>query len=527
MNRKVLHVFFSLMIVCAVVFQLQDYSIAKGNKVPAPYVPIGFPQVVVVSGTNLEMGKQYGEQTAPAIVHNLALMKSRLYDKYGSDTVTNDMKVWDYYTRLYDPGLVDWLKGIQIGCKTKGWNVSYLDMVLLMVYPSENWARPNRPYPTETKVKVKSTSGSSSQSEDEFHACNSFATTGNMTTDGYPVHGITQMVAPEAMDTVILLAFPKDGASFVSQPYSGRVNGNQAMNSEGFAWTLTAISQWGPDGGSYWGLITEVYFHYLAQIAKSPDEAIEYLMNTPRAGVTGGITMSDGLGNIMTFECNSTVEALRFPGDNGENGDFLVMTNHLVDPELDAAGYNPPWAGGSMARYDAVFEYLSAVAGAGEVDFNFAKELFEANYSPGSSINQTIFLPKDLIAYLQTGTPTGNGLPAYATGEYVKIRLATDPKTVTYSAGNDASAFYWDARDSFQSAIEDEAPYLTTDVYNDVQAKLDEAYIAITLGSDRAGYADLQKKQSPALWGEALTYYAKAQLYSQMAKTALLRAAGQ
>lgn len=527
-NRKVLHVLSSLMIVCVAVFLLADYSMAKGNKnVPTPYVPTGFPQVVVVSGTDFEMGRQYGEQTAPAIVHNLALMKSRLYDKYGSDTVTNDMKVWDYYTKLYDPGLVDWLKGIQSGCKTKGWNVSYLDIVLLMVYPSENWARPNRPYPSETHVKDKSASGSSSQSEEEFHACNSFAATGNMT-DGYPVHGITQMVAPEAMDTVILLAFPKDGASFVSQPYSGRVNGNYAMNSEGFAWTLTAISQWAPDEkiedrDSFWGLITEAYFHYLAQVAKSPDEAIEYLRNTPRAGVTGGITMSDASGVIKTFECNSTVEALRFPGDNDEDGDFLVMTNHLVDPVLDALGYNPPWAFNSRARYDSVFQYLSDVAGAGEVDFNFAKGLFEANYSPGSSINQGIFLPADLTAYLQTGTPTGTGLPAYATGEYVKIRLATDPKTVTYSAGDDASAFYWDAREFFQA----NALNLTNDVYNDVQAKLDEAYIAITLGSDRAGYANLQKKESPALWGEALTYYAKAQLYSQMAKTALLRAVGQ
>jgi hypothetical protein len=525
MKKKVLHAFSSVMTVCVVVLFSLGYPTAEGNEiVPPPYAPTGFPQVVVVSGTDFEMGKQYAEQTAPAIVHNLALMKSRLYDKFGSDTVTNDMKVWDHYTRRYDPGLVDWMKGIQAGCKARGWNVSYLDMVILMVYPSENWARPDRPYPPETMVGVAQTSGSQVQTQGEFHSCNSFAATGDMTTDGYPVHSITQMVGPEAMDTVILLAFPTNGASFVSQPYSGRVNGNHAMNSEGFAWTLTAISQWGPDGGSFWGLITEVYFHYLAQIAKSPDEAIGYLQNTPRAGVTGGITMSDKFGNIKTFECNSTVEKLRLPGANGEDGNFLVMTNHLVDPELDALGYNPPWAGNSRARYDSVFQTLSSVAGAGVVDFSYVKKLWEANYSPGSSINQSIFFPKELIAYLQTGTPTGIGLPAYATGEYVKIRLATDPKTVAYSAGADASALYWDARNSFQSAIDAMASYLTTDVYNDVQAKLDEAYIAITLGSDRAGYADLQENQSSALWGEALTYYAKAQLYSQMAKTAILRA---
>ena len=491
----------------------------------APYVPTGFPKVVVVSGTNYEMGRQYGEQTAPAIAHNLAIMKSMLYDKYGSSVVTNDMRVWDYYMKIYDPGLEDWLLGIQEGCNSKGYEISYIDTVILMVYPSENWARPERLYPEETGVEDVTDPGSSEEPI-VFHSCNSFAASGDMTADGYPVHGIAQMVSPEAMDTVILLAFPDDGASFVSQPYSGRVNGNHGMNSEGFAWTLTAISQWGPDGGPYWGLITEVYFHYWAQYAKSPEEAMEYLMNTPRAGVTGGVTMSDKFGNIMTFECNSTVEQLRLPGDNSENGNFLVMTNHLVTPEFDAGGYNPPWALNSKTRYNNVFDSLSAVAGTGVVDFQYTKELWEANYSPQGSVNQNIFLPKDLVAYLQTGTPTGNGLPAFATGEYVKIRLATDPKTVTYSAASDASAYYWDARDSFQSAIDAEANYLTIDVYNDIQQKLDEAYIALTNGSDRAANANLEEEHevAVALWGEALTYYARAQLCSQMAKTSLLKA---
>jgi hypothetical protein len=205
------------------------------------------------------------------------------------------------------------------------------------------------------------------------------------------------------------------------------------------------------------------------------------------------------------------------------------MTNHLADPAPPAAWspWNPPWAGptsNSAQRYNSVFAALQSVAGQSKVDFKFAKKLFEDNYSAGSSINQSIFQPTSLTAYLQTGTPTGNGLPPYATGEYVKIRLATDPKTVTYNAGNDASTFYWAARNSFQAAINADAPWLTTDVYNDVAAMLDEAYTAYTLGMDRASWADLQKRQSPALWAEALTYYAKAQLYSQMASTALLRA---
>ena len=74
----------------------------------------------MVSGTDHEMGVQYGEQTAPAIVHNVAIFKSRCYDGHGRDKVTKDMQVWNYYLEKYDPALKDWLQGIVEGCKNRG-----------------------------------------------------------------------------------------------------------------------------------------------------------------------------------------------------------------------------------------------------------------------------------------------------------------------------------------------------------------------------------------------------------------------
>ena len=85
------------------------------------------------------MGVEYGEQAGAAIAHNVAMFKSRLYDKFGAETVTKDMQVWDYYLGKYDPVYKDWLRGIVNGCKQKGYDVSYLDLVMLMVYPTEFW----------------------------------------------------------------------------------------------------------------------------------------------------------------------------------------------------------------------------------------------------------------------------------------------------------------------------------------------------------------------------------------------------
>ena len=213
---------------------------ATVSSTPPPYLSTGFPQVVVVSGTDYEMGVQYGEQTAPAIVHNVAIFKSRCYDAHGRDKVTKDMQVWNYYLEKHDPGYKDWLRGIVEGCRNKGYEVEYLDLVLLMVFPGEMWSRPKTPYPQETHIAWTGVSPDAS-SAGTFHSCNTFAAKGAMTPDGKPIHAITSMAFTEAMDNVILLAFPKNGVSFVSQTYAGRVNSNYAMNSKGFAWTMTAI----------------------------------------------------------------------------------------------------------------------------------------------------------------------------------------------------------------------------------------------------------------------------------------------
>lgn len=517
---------------------------------PAPAITTGFPQVVVVLGTDYEMGVQYGQQAAPAIFHSVAVLKSKMYDKYGSDTVAKDMKVYDYYIKKYDPTYQDWVQGIVEGCKQKGYNVSYYDIILLMNYPDEMWARPTVAYPAETGVKAAGDSSTEMPqllAEDHsYHSCNSFAATGAATPDGKPIHGIVSMQRTELMDAVILIAFPKDGASFISATGVGRVNTNSAMNSYGFAWSMTAMYT---KDSPAWGL-DEAYFHYLAQVAKSPTEAREYIQSTPRGGVAGCFIMSDASGNLSVFETNAFATHLRKPGDLGESGPWVVQTNHNVASSMQV--YNPDWLErniGTYTRYNTVTQYLKE-ATPGTVDLTFAKKLFASTdwydastkqwhyNNPGgmivsnthSAVYQSIFFPADLTAYLQIGTPSGHGLPAYATGEYVKIKLGKNPKAVTYQADADALAFYWNAVDLLQRDLNAKAPYLTTSVIESIKGKLDQAFFNYSLGMNRSSFANLatdaDKQTQMDLWSAALTYYAKAQLYAQMAKTMFLRAKG-
>ena len=115
-------------------------------------------RVVVVSGSNYEMGVQYGQQAAELIAVNRDVVWNILETKVvdsnnvplGRGVIDKDIQVWTYYQKKYDPGLTEWFKGISRGCKNKGFDISYADLVALMVYPQEVWARPAMSYPPET-----------------------------------------------------------------------------------------------------------------------------------------------------------------------------------------------------------------------------------------------------------------------------------------------------------------------------------------------------------------------------------------
>ncbi len=511
---------------------------------PEVFVSTGFPQVVVVSGTDYEMGRQYGQQTATRLVHNVAILKSRLYDQYGKDTVTSDMKVWDYYIKKYTPGMSDWFRGMVAGCSEKGYRLDYYDMVLSAVYPNESWARPAAPYPGETGVpQLATTPALPNQADRPPHFCNALAAMGEDSADGKPILALDSMVSTDAMDNVILIAFPTNGSAFITQSSAGKLAGNMGMNSKGFAWAMTAIigdtSQWG---------IPEGYFQWLCQTATTPAEAQQFIETTPRGGVAGGFVMADET-EVMVLEANAEHFHLRIPQQMGETGEWLVQTNHLVDTSLK--DYNPGFISftDSPKRYDTVFRYLTeATASSEKVDWTFIKSIFASddwydsetstwhiNEPGGPGISNSsgttttnIFQPATLTAYLGTGIPSGIGSPAYATGEYVKLKLLATPKKVANEADIDTQNIYWDSVNTFQMELNANPAYLTLPVISEIEEKLDKAWYAYSAGLDRLGYATLETNADKAreLFAAALTYYAEAQMYAQEAKTYLLRAKG-
>ena len=211
------------------------------------------------------------------------------------------MKVWDYYIRKFDPTLVEWIEGILAGCKKKGVDAGYLDLLAVTVYPAEMWQRPKIPYPKETRVQAAEKRALLGANIDnyEYHSCNAFTATGAATGDGKPVVALSKMVPMEAMPQPLIGGFSQEWTKLRDKPLCGR-DGTEFRN-EQQRFRLDHDRHKSEDPS--WGLQSEAIFHYLTEIARSPAEAQEYLKSVPRAGVTGSFTpLGDAAGNISVFE---------------------------------------------------------------------------------------------------------------------------------------------------------------------------------------------------------------------------------
>jgi hypothetical protein len=553
MNRKVLQTFCLLMALWALMFQVPVYAgTTDFDKISSALLTLpqinadqteqavqitGVPQIVVVSGTNYEMGYQYGQQAAALIYQNKVLMRKGLESLLGAATIANDIKVWTYYLEKYDLKLKDWLNGIVAGCKNKKYTVTYADLVLNMVYPQELWARPQDPYPKVTHVTALSRKTKSTQ---KAHMCSAFGATKTATSDGKPILTQSAITEVEQAGFVILIAYPTDGYSYITFPHAGRAGGNHGLNSKGFAWSMNAA----PAMHSLWGVTSEVYFHYLNQYCASSAQAQKYLESTTRGGVTGLFLFADGdsTNKLYAFEANGQASAARNPGDLGEK-DFVIFANDFRGPDMTVHNY-PGDFQNNEGRYWTNWMHIMPVATTSAIDVDFVKSAWKSpdwydkstetwHYDdplnanvPGNPFGvggqtQNIILPASLTIYMQFGSPSGVGWPAYATGEYTKLQLLSDIPKVLDAAQADALTMYTVALEKYLKMVN--AGTIDVNYRETMREKLNEAYDAwaqATVTEAEAYYAT-KKADQMALYGEAITGYSKAQLYSQMVTTGL------
>ncbi|MBP1696861.1 MAG: Acyl-coenzyme A:6-aminopenicillanic acid acyl-transferase [Deltaproteobacteria bacterium] len=564
--KKTFHLLVVLVMFSVVLFHGPLVAAASGSLDTAPI------KVVVVSGSNHEMGVQYGEQAADLIAANRDttwnLLDTRVTDgsgmPLGHTVILKDIQVWTYYIEKYNPGLKDWLLGISQGCRNKGFEVSYVDLVAIMVLPQEVWARPQMSYPPETNVTAFVPSKSSTflakgrTNTQALSSCTAFAATGSATQGGVPMVSLTLGFFQEIKQYVILVAFPADGERFINLTEAGKVTNNTGMNSK-YAWVMTAAvnAPWPPCASS-WGLPSEAYHHYLQQYCKSPSEAVEYLNATPKGGVTGIFLFADKSGEVFAYECGYCGCVMREPGDLGEK-DFVATTNNYNSAAMIPYNLPADWFPDTYFRYATIFKELSTAPG-GTLGFDFAKAAWLSNnwYDaatdtwhtvpvpndpsdfntcnvPGNQCeggeSQVVQFPAQKTTHLQSGGPHGTAIQYYwpddpkPTGEYTKWQLLNSISHMARAASDDALEMIQTARHSFARkahALDPETQqWLRSLLMEATQAWWEGRMEQKSIERRPSGRNKHRQEEQMARWGAVYTNYATAQLYSQMVTTKL------
>lgn len=505
----------------------------------------GCPQVIVLQGSTREMGKQYGKKFAKQLETHAVIIRASVlgtpfmtsmygYEVATSEMADKDMEVMMYVADTYVPEYRAWLEGVQEGCKEAGVDISFRDLVMAATYPCERWGRPGGAYPEGFEG---SSTGTASQPY-----CNGFAVGKEAAKDGNTIVGVSGSPSDETVDRVIVLAYHEDGSFYTTFGTIPNPFGQSAMNGKGFAFAMTSNTSPTEAG---WGIGAELAAFYIAHCSDSLEDSIEWLKKVPRSFAAGNFVFNDTEGNICVLETNSELWNLRKPGDAGEEGDYVVSTNHFAAKET--IDKNVPemegWIGDSKYRLATMSKYLAKGVEQGGIDMDYVRyflrqddwydyendewHINEPNSGKGSNVleytHSIFFTPGDMSAYYMQGTGSGIGVPAGSFGEFIKITMFDDMNSLAEMMQMDTFFMTYSVARGEYLRVRNMSKALQQDYASQEALKnlLDEAYRNYERGVNRWAYAYVAKNDSNddeayrEYLADAIRLFGMSQLYSK------------
>ena len=349
-----------------------------------PIVPPNTRPVLVLSGSDYDMGYQYQQQLIQ--IFGTWILEDYQYSSFSwtlrmSKVVHGPftkeelaaLKAYQWYINEETPEMIDFMKGMADGATDAGVELSYTEVLASFTGTSS--------YPgTEPSGSEKD----KLPPED----CSSFVAFGSATRDGSLIfggNGDHEMTQTE----VCLMFFPETGNNFVCSTCTGGC-WHPAMNNKGLAYAHHGAGVSGNYPSGY-GIPSPFSTLHIMRFADDAIEAVEMQLGfTCRAKGE----WADIAGNAFVIECKDPV-VVREPGEHGET-DFLFATNNTLSEELEEfQGVHPvhglkytPELGylgvgatlSSNARNEELWNLLHNYNG--EIDLEFAKMMYRFPAEP-------------------------------------------------------------------------------------------------------------------------------------------------
>ncbi|HUV57030.1 MAG TPA: C45 family autoproteolytic acyltransferase/hydrolase [Dehalococcoidales bacterium] len=516
---------------------LRDAAPPPATPTPTEHVvPPGIAPVIIVRGSDYEMGYQYGHQN-PEQINNF---KDRVWSLFmgapmggpcfgagymSRAEIEEIIKGLQYYVLEYTPELVDFFKGMADGSTDAGYPLTYADCLLM----SFEWdigpaASPEANFPSSSLLEDLPPEG----------RCSTFATWGKETSEG-------QLVAMQTVDDLasgelaIKIFLPDEGNHFISGGGEfGKISLSWLINDKGLIILLTS----GPcyrNIDNQCGMNCDLSIYRLGRWCDNATEAKDMLSDTQ---LTSGYNylVVDTSGTAYVAETTAAHKAVRESGDFGENGSFLANTNLFLTEEMQSSvGPGPVY---SRDRYDQLFDALTE--NAGKVDVQFAKLM--TRIAPVLCVTNKLVSAFEVKegkapkAYICTGSaaPITFAPPKRffffpeQTYSFYELVLEKEPADIVAAAKATADSYTAEAQQELNKLTYSDVEYaplneLLTKAKIQYNIGSNASCDAVILASDSGANPSLQvSSELLEKWHDALTAFTKSQAISLQVYNALV-----
>lgn len=359
------------LIVCLSVYLVVSVSsITSAKELKKEVLPPDILPVIILSGTDYEMGFQYGQQAASYIEVNKEATWAAALQTFSKEEVIRTLKANQHYVDKYTPECIDIMKGMADGASEAGYKISYTDIMLL------NCTLPN----PET-----STYPAGAENDDlPIKKCSVCSAWGSATKDGKLIGMDTLDGGPDALYGVIIVVFPDKGNAYICGAQAGEIGDHFLMNNKG----LFLGNSGG--GGSprakddNYGLSWSCSLTHLVRFSDTAYQARDMLLPW-QINIPENFHFVDTKGNACIVEKSAAVQAVRKPGDFGER-DFQYSTNNYLHKDMQVTkkggfikkhgGYGAYSAPRNLVLWDMLHNYH------GQVDVEFIKMILRFPGNP-------------------------------------------------------------------------------------------------------------------------------------------------
>jgi hypothetical protein len=422
-------------------------------------LPPGILPVVILSGSDYEMGYQYGQQVGPYLDKEKEAKWASALQTYSREKVLQMLKGNQFYIKKYTPENIEIMKGIADGATATGFQLSYSDVLLMNCTLPDPETSTFPPGAEKVPLPIKRCSVSSAW--------------GSATTDGRLI-GMDTLDSGEAAYGVIIMAFPDKGNNYICGAQAGEIGDHFLMNNRGFFLGNSGGGGSPRDVDTNYGLSWSCSLTHIVRFANSANEARDMLLPW-QINIPENFHFVDVNGGACVVEKTAAVQSVRKPGDFGER-DFLYSTNNYLNKEMmptkkggfikQHGGYGAYAAPRNLMLWDMLHNYHS------HIDVEFMKMMlrfpgdappnppeggWDAKVCRPSNSWVSVLLPDDGdegVAYICTG-PAGrvihsstasNGEKMRSSYPYIKgthtfykLTLAANPKEAVKAAQKAAS----------------------------------------------------------------------------------------